>query len=90
MTSSDKLFSDIIFPIQNVIANKIDKVFKLVEIEKAETDKFAGKASKKTFYNKPGYKKKNMKAGLGYKKKQNQKKRSEKLIFRKRRTLFAE
>ncbi|MFS8007107.1 hypothetical protein Hanom_Chr14g01257111 [Helianthus anomalus] len=31
-----KLFSDFEFPIQNVIADKIDKVFKLVEIEKVE------------------------------------------------------
>ncbi|MFS8002562.1 hypothetical protein Hanom_Chr13g01203501 [Helianthus anomalus] len=69
MIRSDKLFSDFEVPIQNVITDKIDKVFKLAAI-----DKFAGKASWKTFYNKPGYKKKNMKAGLCYKKKQNQKK----------------
>ena len=42
----------------------------MVEIEKSEISKFAGKGHK-TFYNKPGFKKKNMKAGLGYKKKQN-------------------
>ncbi|KAJ0912571.1 hypothetical protein HanRHA438_Chr06g0275821 [Helianthus annuus] len=70
MIGSDKLFSDNEFPIQNVISDKINKVFKLVEIQKSEISKFAGKG-KKTFYNKPGYKKKNMKAGLGYKKKQN-------------------
>ncbi|KAM0057614.1 putative transcription factor interactor and regulator CCHC(Zn) family [Helianthus debilis subsp. tardiflorus] len=70
MIGSDKLFLDVVFPIQNVIAEKIDKVFKMVEIEKSEISKFAGK-SHKTFYNKPGYKKKNMKVGLGYKKKQN-------------------
>ncbi|KAM0050072.1 putative transcription factor interactor and regulator CCHC(Zn) family [Helianthus debilis subsp. tardiflorus] len=73
MIGSDKLFLDIVFPIQNVISEKIDKVFKMVEIEKSEIPKFAGKCHK-TFYNKPGYKKKNMKAGLGYKKKQNWKK----------------
>ncbi|KAJ0430420.1 putative transcription factor interactor and regulator CCHC(Zn) family [Helianthus annuus] len=70
MIGSDKLFLDIVFPIQNVISEKIDKVFKVVEIEKSEIPKFAGKCQK-TFYNKPGYKKKNMKAGLGYKKKQS-------------------
>ncbi|KAJ0851059.1 putative transcription factor interactor and regulator CCHC(Zn) family [Helianthus annuus] len=70
MIGSDKLFLDVVFPIQNVISEKIDKVFKMVEIEKSEIPKFAGKGHK-TFYNKPGYKKKNMKAGLGYKKKQN-------------------
>ncbi|MFS8021614.1 hypothetical protein Hanom_Chr16g01429501 [Helianthus anomalus] len=69
MIGSDKLFLDIEFPIQNVNADKVDKVFKLIEIEKAEIDKFAGKASKRTFYNKPSYKKKNTKAGLVYKKK---------------------
>ncbi|KAJ0864168.1 putative transcription factor interactor and regulator CCHC(Zn) family [Helianthus annuus] len=73
MIVSDKLFLDIVFPIQNVILDKIDKVFKMVEIEKSEIPKVAGKCHK-TFYNKPGYKKKNMKAGLGYKKKQNWKK----------------
>ncbi|KAJ0939837.1 putative transcription factor interactor and regulator CCHC(Zn) family [Helianthus annuus] len=73
MIGSDKLFLDVVFPIQNVISEKIDKVFKMVEIEKSEIPKFAGKCHK-TFYNKPGYKKKNMKAGLGYKKKQNWKK----------------
>ncbi|MFS7977974.1 putative transcription factor interactor and regulator CCHC(Zn) family [Helianthus anomalus] len=70
MIGSDKLFLDVVFPIQNVISEKIDKVFKMVEIEKSEITKFAGKGHK-TFYNKPSYKKKNMKAGLGYKKKQN-------------------
>ncbi|MFS7911808.1 hypothetical protein Hanom_Chr02g00122421 [Helianthus anomalus] len=78
MIGSDKLFSDVEFPTQNVIAEKVDKVFKLVEIEKAEIDKFVGKASKKTFYNKSGYKKKNKKVGLGYKKRHSQKKRSKK------------
>ncbi|MFS7977248.1 hypothetical protein Hanom_Chr10g00901821 [Helianthus anomalus] len=57
MVGSNKLFSDVEFPIQNMIAEKIDKVFKLVEIEKSKIDKFSGKASKKTFYNKPSYKK---------------------------------
>ncbi|KAJ0919933.1 hypothetical protein HanRHA438_Chr05g0235301 [Helianthus annuus] len=66
----DKLFLDVVFPIQNMILEKIDKVFKMVEIEKSEISKFVGKGYK-TFYNKPGFKKKNMKAGLGYKKKQN-------------------
>ncbi|KAJ0618477.1 putative transcription factor interactor and regulator CCHC(Zn) family [Helianthus annuus] len=70
MIGSDKLFLDVVFPIQNVISEKIDKLFKMVEIEKSEISKFAGKGHK-TFYNKPGVKKKNMKAGLGYKKKQN-------------------
>ncbi|KAJ0508376.1 putative transcription factor interactor and regulator CCHC(Zn) family [Helianthus annuus] len=73
MIGSDKLFLDVVFPIQNVISEKVDKVFKMVEIEKSEIPKFAGKGHK-TFYNKPGFKKKNMKAGLGYKKKQNWKK----------------
>ncbi|MFS7922915.1 hypothetical protein Hanom_Chr03g00254661 [Helianthus anomalus] len=77
MIGSDKLFSDIEFPIQNVISEKIDKVFKLAEIEKSEISKFARK-SNKTFYNKLGYKKKNMKVALGYKKKHYQKKRAEK------------
>ncbi|KAJ0520515.1 hypothetical protein HanIR_Chr10g0460271 [Helianthus annuus] len=48
MIGSDKLISDIEVPIQNVIPDKIDKVFKLVEIEKFEISKFAGKR-KKTF-----------------------------------------
>ncbi|MFS8034504.1 hypothetical protein Hanom_Chr17g01581891 [Helianthus anomalus] len=82
IVGSDKLLSDIEVPIQNVIAEKIDKVFKPVEIEKSEIDKFAGIASKKTFYNKPSYKKKNTKDGLGYKK--NQKKRAEKTRFQKK------
>ncbi|MFS7947414.1 hypothetical protein Hanom_Chr06g00548021 [Helianthus anomalus] len=56
MVGLDKLFSDVEFPIQNVIAKKVDKVFKLAEIEKSEIDKFVGKTSKKTFYNKPSYK----------------------------------
>ncbi|MFS7907079.1 putative transcription factor interactor and regulator CCHC(Zn) family [Helianthus anomalus] len=70
MIGSDKLFLDVVFPIQNVISEKIDKVFKMVEIENSEMSKFAGKGYKGS-YNKPGSKKKNMKAGLGYKKKQN-------------------
>ncbi|KAJ0901630.1 putative transcription factor interactor and regulator CCHC(Zn) family [Helianthus annuus] len=70
MIGSDKLFLDVVFPIQNMISEKVDKVFKMVEIEKSEISKFARKGHK-TFYNKPGFKKKNMKAGLGYKKKQN-------------------
>ncbi|KAJ0484297.1 putative transcription factor interactor and regulator CCHC(Zn) family [Helianthus annuus] len=73
MIGSDKLFLDVVFPIQNVISDKVDQVFKMVEIEKSEISKFAGKGHK-TFYNKPGVKKKNMKAGLGYKRKQNWKK----------------
>ncbi|KAJ0809384.1 putative transcription factor interactor and regulator CCHC(Zn) family [Helianthus annuus] len=73
MIGSDKLFLDVVFPIQNVISERIDQVFKMVEIEKSEISKFAGKGHK-TFYNKPGVKKKNMKAGLGYKRKQNWKK----------------
>ena len=73
MIGSDKLFLDVVFPIQNVISEKVDQVFKMFEIEKSEISKFAGKGHK-TFYNKPGVKKKNMKAGLGYKKKQNWKK----------------
>ncbi|MFS7986256.1 hypothetical protein Hanom_Chr11g01008191 [Helianthus anomalus] len=70
MIGSDKLFLDVVFPIQNVILEKIDKVFKMVEIEKSEISKFDCK-DHKIFYNKSGYKKKNMKAGLGYKKKQS-------------------
>ncbi|KAF5802790.1 putative transcription factor interactor and regulator CCHC(Zn) family [Helianthus annuus] len=73
MIGSDKLFLDVVFSIQNVISKKIDKVFKMVEIEKSEISKFVGK-NRKGSYNKPGFKKKNMKAGLGYKKKQNRKK----------------
>ncbi|KAJ0441645.1 hypothetical protein HanIR_Chr16g0800121 [Helianthus annuus] len=87
MIGLDKLFSDVEFPIQNVISDKIDKVFKLVEIEKSEISKYAGK-SKKTFYNKPGYKKKNMKAGLGYKRNKIKEKGLKRQTFRKRRTLF--
>ncbi|MFS7953690.1 hypothetical protein Hanom_Chr07g00621611 [Helianthus anomalus] len=52
MIRSDKLFSDIEVSIQ--FSEKIDKVFKLVEIEKSEISKIASK-SKKTFYNKPRY-----------------------------------
>ncbi|KAJ0456093.1 putative transcription factor interactor and regulator CCHC(Zn) family [Helianthus annuus] len=70
MIGSDKLFLDVVFPIQNVISEKIDKVFKMVEIEKSEMLKFAGKGFKGSS-NKPGSKKKNMKSGLGYKKKHN-------------------
>ncbi|MFS8002398.1 hypothetical protein Hanom_Chr13g01201621 [Helianthus anomalus] len=82
MIGSDKLFPDIDVPIQNVISENIDKIFKLVEIKKSEIAKFTGK-SKTTFYNKLGYKKKNMKVGLGYKKKQNYK-RFEKTNFQKK------
>ncbi|MFS7997754.1 hypothetical protein Hanom_Chr12g01145601 [Helianthus anomalus] len=57
MIGSDKLLLDILFPIQNVISEKIDKVFKMVEIEKSEIPKFAGKGHK-NFYNKPGVKRK--------------------------------
>ncbi|KAF5790764.1 putative transcription factor interactor and regulator CCHC(Zn) family [Helianthus annuus] len=70
MIGSDKLFLDVVFPIQNVILEKIDKVFKMVEIQKSEMSKFAGKGYRGS-YNKSGSKKKNMKAGLGYKKEQN-------------------
>ncbi|KAJ0539913.1 putative transcription factor interactor and regulator CCHC(Zn) family [Helianthus annuus] len=73
MIGSDKLFLDVVFPIQNVISEKVDKVFKMVEIEKSEISKFVGKSHKGS-YNKPGFKKKNMKAGLGYKKRQNRNK----------------
>ncbi|KAJ0540355.1 putative transcription factor interactor and regulator CCHC(Zn) family [Helianthus annuus] len=73
MIGSDKLFLDVVFPIQNVISEKVDKVFKMVEIEKSEISKFVGKSHKGS-YNKPGFKKKNMKAGLGYKKKQHRNK----------------
>ncbi|KAJ0886568.1 putative transcription factor interactor and regulator CCHC(Zn) family [Helianthus annuus] len=73
MIGSEKLFLDVVFPIQNVISEKVDKVFKMVEIEKSEISKFVGK-SHKGLYNKPGLKKKNMKDGLGYKKKQNRNK----------------
>ncbi|KAJ0560275.1 hypothetical protein HanHA300_Chr06g0209641 [Helianthus annuus] len=40
---SDKLFLDVVFQIQNVISEKIDNVLKMVEIEKSEISKFAGK-----------------------------------------------
>ncbi|KAJ0876109.1 putative transcription factor interactor and regulator CCHC(Zn) family [Helianthus annuus] len=73
MIGSDKLFLDVVFPIQNVISEKVDKVFKMVEIEKSEISKFVSK-SRKGSYNKPSSKKKNMKAGLGYRKKQNRNK----------------
>ncbi|KAJ0480467.1 putative transcription factor interactor and regulator CCHC(Zn) family [Helianthus annuus] len=73
MIGSNKLFLDVVFPIQNVILEKVDKVFKMVEIEKSEISKFVGK-SRKGSYNKPGFKKKNMKAGLCYRKKQNRNK----------------
>ncbi|MFS7946529.1 hypothetical protein Hanom_Chr06g00537341 [Helianthus anomalus] len=46
MIGSDKLFSDIEVPIQNVIFKKVDKFFKLVEIEKSKIDKFVGKRKK--------------------------------------------
>ncbi|MFS7968264.1 hypothetical protein Hanom_Chr09g00795411 [Helianthus anomalus] len=72
---SHKLFSDIEFSIQNVIVEKIEKVFKLVEIKMPEVENLKGKArnlkGKKSFYNKPRtsqYQKKNKRAGLGYKK----------------------
>ncbi|KAJ0450732.1 hypothetical protein HanHA300_Chr15g0559561 [Helianthus annuus] len=87
MVGSDKLFSDDEFPIHNVIVEKVERVFKLVEIEKSKIEKLGGKTGKlrgkKTFYNKPSYKKKNTNAVLGYKKKQNQKKRAEKINFQK-------
>ncbi|KAJ0800205.1 putative transcription factor interactor and regulator CCHC(Zn) family [Helianthus annuus] len=88
MVRSDKLYSDIEVPIQNVITHKIDKVLKLVEIEKSEIAKFVGKAGKKPFYNKPDYKKKNTKVGLGYKKKQNQRKWAKKTNFQKKTNFF--
>ncbi|MFS7919099.1 hypothetical protein Hanom_Chr03g00208901 [Helianthus anomalus] len=50
MIGSDKLFSNVEFPIQNVISDKVDKVFKLIEIQKFEILKFARK-SKKSSYN---------------------------------------
>ncbi|MFS7896521.1 hypothetical protein Hanom_Chr15g01364491 [Helianthus anomalus] len=84
MVGSDKLHSDIEVPIHNVISEKIDKVFKLVETEKSEIAKFAEKASKKTFYNKPRYKKKNTKAGLGYKRNKIKRKWLIRQIFKKR------
>ncbi|KAJ0796157.1 hypothetical protein HanPI659440_Chr04g0158921 [Helianthus annuus] len=40
MIGLDKLFLDVVFPIQNVISEKVDKVFKMVEIEKSEISKF--------------------------------------------------
>ncbi|KAJ0714031.1 putative transcription factor interactor and regulator CCHC(Zn) family [Helianthus annuus] len=70
MIESDKLYLDVVFPIQNVISEKIDKVFKMVEIEKSEISKYAGQGSKRS-YNKPGSKKKNTRSGLGYKKTQS-------------------
>ncbi|KAM0035954.1 hypothetical protein Hdeb2414_s0015g00452611 [Helianthus debilis subsp. tardiflorus] len=42
MIGLDKLFSDVEFPIQNVISDKIHKVFKLVDIEKTVIAKLAG------------------------------------------------
>ncbi|MFS7968645.1 hypothetical protein Hanom_Chr09g00800031 [Helianthus anomalus] len=69
MIGSHKLFLDIEVPIQNVIVDKINKVFKLVEIEKSEIDKFSGKVSKKTFYNNLVTKKKKHKGWVGLQKK---------------------
>ncbi|MFS7977541.1 hypothetical protein Hanom_Chr10g00905171 [Helianthus anomalus] len=83
MVGSDKLFSDVEVLIQNVIAENIEKVFKLVEIEKIEIEKFSGKG-KKSFYNKPGYKKKNTKVGVGYKRNKIKRKGLKRQIFRKR------
>ncbi|MFS7930736.1 hypothetical protein Hanom_Chr04g00347791 [Helianthus anomalus] len=58
MIGPDKFCSDVEFPIQNVIVEKIKKVFKLVEIEKSEIEKLVGKVGKlkgkKSFYNKSG------------------------------------
>ncbi|MFS7913738.1 hypothetical protein Hanom_Chr02g00145211 [Helianthus anomalus] len=91
MVGSDKLFSDIDFPIQYVIVEKIEKVFKLVKIEISEFENLVGKArnlkGKKSFYNKPrnsNYHKKNIRAGLGYKKKKYQNKKFKSQIFRKK------
>ncbi|MFS8016849.1 hypothetical protein Hanom_Chr15g01373361 [Helianthus anomalus] len=90
MVASDKLFSDDEFPIQNLIAEKVDKVFNLVEIDKSEIENLLVKRARIIFYYKPSYIQKNTKAGLGYKKKQNQNKKSESQNFRKRRALFME
>ncbi|MFS7961594.1 hypothetical protein Hanom_Chr08g00716941 [Helianthus anomalus] len=66
MIGPDKLFSDVEFQIENVISEKIDKLFKLVEIEKTEISKYAGKNNNFFFIKKPSYKKKNIKTELGY------------------------
>ncbi|MFS8018269.1 hypothetical protein Hanom_Chr15g01390101 [Helianthus anomalus] len=84
MIGSDKLVSDVEFLIQNVISDKINKEFKLVEIEKSEILFFFGKSKKKSFYNKPNYKKKNMKAYFGYKKQQKNRKSFEKKNYQKK------
>ncbi|KAJ0463051.1 hypothetical protein HanHA300_Chr14g0510861 [Helianthus annuus] len=44
MVGSDKLFSDIEFPIQNVIVEKFKRVFKLVEIEISDVENLAAEA----------------------------------------------
>ncbi|MFS8001922.1 hypothetical protein Hanom_Chr13g01195981 [Helianthus anomalus] len=41
MFGSDKLYSDDEFPIQNVNLKKLEKVFKLVEIEVSEIENLA-------------------------------------------------
>ncbi|KAF5813676.1 putative transcription factor interactor and regulator CCHC(Zn) family [Helianthus annuus] len=64
MIGSDKLFLDVVFPIQNVISEKVDKVFKMVQIEKSEIPKFARKCQK-IFYNKRGFKKEKHEGWVG-------------------------
>ncbi|MFS8034859.1 hypothetical protein Hanom_Chr17g01586121 [Helianthus anomalus] len=83
MVRSDNLFSDDEFLVQNVYLEKLEKVFKLVEIEISEIKTLATDARilnfkrEKSFYTKPGYSHyqrknfKNERAGLGYKKKKN-------------------
>ncbi|MFS7919402.1 putative transcription factor interactor and regulator CCHC(Zn) family [Helianthus anomalus] len=86
MIGSDKLFSDDEFPIQNVNLKRLEKVFKLVEIEVLKVENLARTASyfnykkDKSYYTKPRnsfYQKKifrNERAGLGYNKKNHKKK----------------
>ncbi|MFS7938343.1 hypothetical protein Hanom_Chr05g00438551 [Helianthus anomalus] len=80
---SEKLFSDDEFPIQNVNLKRLEKVFKLVEIEVSEIENLANIArylnfkKDKSYYTKPRnsyFQKKifkNERAGLGYNKKKS-------------------
>ncbi|MFS7981055.1 hypothetical protein Hanom_Chr10g00946461 [Helianthus anomalus] len=92
----DKFFSNIEFPIQKVILEKLEKMYKLVEIEVSKIENLATTARnlnskrEKSFYTKSRnshYQKKNFKnerAGLGYKNNKNQNKRFQKSNLRRR------
>ncbi|MFS7947933.1 hypothetical protein Hanom_Chr06g00553991 [Helianthus anomalus] len=56
MNASDKLYLDQDFPIQNFNLDKIEKVFKLVDIEVSDVQKLTsskGFLKAKTYYTKP-------------------------------------